>query len=191
MPTRCGKSPIPSSWIQLLCKGYHVVEIIPDIAYAAHLHGELFLPGNTAPKHGFPAALLIHGGAWSSMDRHAVQGVADFLAENGFAVFNIDYRLAPEHHWPAGLDDCKTAVEWLANSDYPINIRQIFAVGGSAGGHYALLTGLTLPRGMICGIVSISGIDDVFVDSQTAPGRYFQLLGEAPSEKRLRELNPA
>ena len=53
------------------------------------------------------------------------------------------------------------------------------------------MAGLLLPRGTICGIVSISGIDDVFSDSRFAPGRYTALLGETPGDSRLRELNPA
>ena len=167
------------------------MEILSDLEYAPELRGDLFLPGAQVSDGGFPAAVLIHGGGWTSMDRQAVYGIAEFLAENGFAVFNIDYRLAPEHHWPAGLDDCKSAVNWLIRSVYPIDPRKIFVVGGSSGGHYALMAGLTLPRGTVCGIVSISGIVDVFVDSGFSPGRYSALLGHAPDEAELRELDPA
>ena len=167
------------------------MKIIPKLEYAPGLQGDFFMPGGQAPDGGFPAALLIHGGGWTAMDRHAVRGIADFLAENGFAVFNIDYRLAPQHRWPAGLDDCKAAARWLIGSSYPIDTGKIFIVGGSAGGHYALMTGLTLPRGTICGIVSISGIDDVFVDSEFAPRRYGYLLGKSPERNDLLGLNPA
>ena len=167
------------------------MKIITDLQYAPGLVGDLFLPDDQVPDGGFPSVLLIHGGGWSAMDRHAVRGVAVFLAENGFAVFNIDYRLAPEYRWPAGLNDCKTAAQWLFGSKYPINTQKFFIVGVSSGGHYSLITGLTLPRGMIRGIVSISGIDDVFVDSRFSPGRYTALLGKTPNEKDLTEINPA
>ncbi len=167
------------------------MKIIQNIEYKPGLEGDLFLPGDQAPERGFPAAVLIHGGGWTAGDRHTIRGVADFLAENGFAVFNIDYRLAPQHRWPAGLDDCKTAAQWLIGSDYPIDTKNLFIIGASAGGHYALMTGLTLPRGTVRGIVSISGIDDVFVDSRFAPGRYEYLLGKTPDEKELLEINPA
>ena len=167
------------------------MKIIQNLEYKLGLQGDLFLPDGPVPDGGFPAALLIHGGGWTSMDRHAVRGIADFLAGNGFAVFNIDYRLAPQHRWPAGLDDCKAAAQWLTRSEYPINLKQLFIVGASSGGHYALMAGLTLPRGMVCGIVSISGIDDVFVDSRFSPGRYRALLRKSPDEKALTEINPA
>ena len=168
------------------------MKIITDIEFAPSLAGDLFLPDGPTPDSGFPAALLIHGGGWSGMDRYAARGIADFLAENGFAVFNIDYRLAPQHHWPAGLDDCKAAAQWLLGSEYPIDTEKFFIIGGSAGGHYALMTGLTLPRGTVCGIISISGIDDVFIDSRFAPlARYIYLLGKSPDRNDLLEINPA
>jgi len=167
------------------------MKIIPDLQYAPGLAGDLFLPGDQVPDDGFPSVLLIHGGGWRTMDRSAMRGAADFLAEKGFAVFNIDYRLAPEYRWPSGLDDCKAAAQWLFCSEYPVNTQKFFIVGASSGGHYALITGLTLPRGMIRGIVSISGIDDVFVDSRFSPERYTALLGKTPTEKDLTEINPA
>ena len=167
------------------------MRIIPDLEYAPGMRGDLFLPEGAIPDGGLPAAVLIHGGGWSTMDRHAVRGIADFLVGTGFAVFNIDYRLAPQYRWPAGYDDCRYAVTWLAGSAYPVDSRRIFMVGASSGGHYALLAGLAAPRGAVCGIVSISGIDDVFIDSRHAPDRYVQLLGEVPDQKSLLELNPA
>ena len=169
------------------------MRIIPELEYKPGLVGDLFLPEGDAPAGGFPAAVLIHGGGWSGMDRHAVRGIADFLVETGFAVFNIEYRLTTQARWPAGFEDCKAAVRYLASaaSDHPIDTRKIFVVGGSAGGHYALLAGLDLPRGTVCGIVSISGIDDVFVDCRFAPRRYLGLLGEPPTAAKLRELDPA
>ena len=167
------------------------MKIITDLEYTSGLAGDLFLPCDQVQDGGFPAVLLIHGGGWSAMDRNAMRGVAVFLVQNGFAVFNIDYRLAPQHRWPAGLDDCKAGAQWLIGSEYPINTKKLFIIGASAGGHYALMTGLTMPRGTVRGIVSISGIDDVFVDSRSASSRYTLLLGKTPDEKDLNELNPA
>jgi len=169
------------------------MKIIPELEYAPGMVGDLFLPDGETPAGGFPAAVLIHGGGWSGMDRHAVRGIADFLVETGFAVFNIEYRLTTQARWPAGFEDCKAAVRYLAAaaSEHPVDPRRIFVVGGSAGGHYALLAGLDLPRGTVRGIVSISGIDDVFVDCRFAPRRYLGLLGEPPTPAKLRELDPA
>ena len=138
---------------------------IADIGFSSSVAGDLHLPDGIAPKEGFPAAVLIHGGGWTSMDRSRFNGIADMLAEHGFAVFNIDYRLAPQHPWPAGLNDCKAAIKYLQYSDFPVNKKKIFVIGGSAGGHYALVAGLSMPKNTVCGIISISGIDDVFAHS--------------------------
>jgi acetyl esterase/lipase len=164
---------------------------IADIGFSSSVAGDLHLPDGIAPKEGFPAAVLIHGGGWTSMDRSRFNGIADMLAEHGFAVFNIDYRLAPQHPWPAGLNDCKAAIKYLHHSDFPVNKKKIFVIGGSAGGHYALVAGLSMPKNTVCGIISISGIDDVFADSLSSPGRYTQLLGRVPEKDDLLQLDPA
>ena len=167
------------------------MRIISDLEYAPGLIGDLFLPEEQIPEGGFPAVLLIHGGGWCGMDRHAMRGVADFLAGKGFAVFNIEYSLAPQHRWPRGLNDCKAAARWLLDSEYPVDGKKFFVVGASSGGHYALITGLTLPQGTVRGIVSISGIDNVFIDRSFRLRRYNALLGEAHDEKDLTEIDPA
>lgn len=79
-----------------------------------------------------PSILFIHGGGW------IVGGVdsLDYLCSNlcdrlGVAVVAVDYRLAPEHPFPAGLDDCYDALEWMAKqSPGPITV-----IGDSAGGN--------------------------------------------------------
>lgn len=96
-----------------------------------------------APKGVF---LHIHGGGW-------VFGAADFqdhryerLAENlGFATVSVDYRLAPEHPYPAAPDDCEAAALWLvANCKARFGTDRLFIGGDSAGGHLSLVTLLRL-----------------------------------------------
>lgn len=168
--------------------------MITEIEYLPGVTGDLYLPESAAPASGFPAVLLIHGGGWSSMDRSAVAGAAEMLCREGFAVFNIDYRLAPEHPWPAGLNDCQKALEHLVEklgSAYGLDLKRIFVAGGSSGGHYALITGFTAPPRSVAGIVSISGIDDVYSDFELRPGRYGTLMGHPASAEELKEINPS
>ena len=62
--------------------------------------GDVYLPAQVTDRT--PVVLSIHGGGWSAMSRRDVRGIAEFLAENGCAVYNIDYRLAtPATPWPA------------------------------------------------------------------------------------------
>ena len=169
------------------------MEIIRNIIYDSEAGGagvgDMFLPEGFQPGQGRPVVLAIHGGGWSSMTKESFEGVAAFLAENGFAVFNLNYRLAPENRYPACVEDCLKAARYLLNSSFaqaPISL-----VGGSAGGHLALMAGLSLPSESVAAIVSLSGIDDVFSDFALFPERYRQLYGHVPTKEELRRMNPA
>jgi acetyl esterase/lipase len=101
-----------------------------------------------APKHG-PARgvyLDIHGGGFY-MDSAAHSDVRNrALAEAlNFAVVSVDYRLAPEHPWPAAPDDCETAALWLIeNAAARFGTSQLTIGGFSAGATLALGTLLRL-----------------------------------------------
>lgn len=155
--------------------------------------GDLYLPENAEQK---TPVLLIHGGGWGAMDKQGVRGIAEFLCgELGHPVYNINYRLCVNDPWPACGDDCLEAANFLLNSDLPefsiLNRKKIFVMGGSAGGHLALMTGLRLPPEKISGIVSISGIASIIPDYEMFPDRYRSLLGKEPDSSSLAELEPA
>lgn len=97
---------------------------------------------------GRPAVVIIHGGGWIEGSRSSFSspkttqpGHIEAFARAGFVAATIDYRLAKEAPWPAALDDCRAAVDWLRknSSDYDIDPDRIGAWGNSAGGHLALL----------------------------------------------------
>lgn len=92
-----------------------------------------------------PAVVLIHGGGWIAGQRSDIGHVASKLAEQGFVVANISYRLAPKHKFPAFMHDAQTAVRFLrANSEkYGIDPNRIGSMGFSAGAHMAVMLGTT------------------------------------------------
>jgi len=99
--------------------------------------GEWFVP---AGGDRLPVVVLVHGGFWQpGYDRHLEDDVAAALAADGFAVWNIDYRLADEP-WPATLLDAAAAMDHLGVSSHSVTLDQdrIAVVGHSAGGHLAL-----------------------------------------------------
>ena len=174
-----------------------MMRILENIIYSqaagADGVGDLYLPGNTTENT--PVALCIHGGAWSSLDKSRMAEISTFLCRDlGMAVYNINYRLSVEHKWPAGGDDCLAAAWALLNGDMPeikvLKQNKIMVIGGSSGGHYALLTGLRLPAERVSGIVSISGINSVKEDHAYAPGRYNGLFGREPSAEDLASIDP-
>ncbi len=89
------------------------------------------------------AVLLLHGGGFSagSLTSHQRLG-ADLSMACGTRVLLIDYRLAPEHPFPAGLDDCVTAYRWLLDQGFKPGHLAI--AGDSAGGGLAVSTALCL-----------------------------------------------
>jgi acetyl esterase/lipase len=99
-----------------------------------------------------PAVVVIHGGGWlegdkssfSAPDSDAPGHIREFAAL-GFVAAAVNYRLSGEAPYPAALEDCRCAVRWLRAhaEEYGIDEGRIGAYGNSAGGHLALLLGLT------------------------------------------------
>ncbi|MDF0733035.1 alpha/beta hydrolase [Pseudomonas entomophila] len=107
----------------------------------------LFHPAHPAPASGWPAVLFLHGGGWmlGGLDSHAFF-CAELAARLGLLVVAVDYRLAPEHPFPAALDDSLAA--WRALRDgvlgEPIDRARLAVVGDSAGGNLAAALCLAL-----------------------------------------------
>lgn len=123
-------------------------EHVPGDAGQPDVRVIIYERGGRARPSG--ALVWIHGGGF-------VMGTAEsgnplcsrFAAELGIVVISIDYRLAPEHPFPAGLDDCYTALSWLGEHADRLGIDSAkIAVGGDSagGGLAACLTQLALDR---------------------------------------------
>ncbi|HEX3240912.1 MAG TPA: alpha/beta hydrolase [Solirubrobacterales bacterium] len=94
------------------------------------------LPGGTPP----PLLVYYHGGGWviGNLDTH--DGVCRFFAAAaGLAVLSIDYRLAPEHPFPAAIEDAWDALSWAAVNAHALGVdpSRIAVAGDSAGGNLA------------------------------------------------------
>jgi acetyl esterase/lipase len=91
--------------------------------------------------------LYIHGGSWmkGGLDSHRTIA-ARIAAATGCSVLIIDYRLAPEHPFPAGLEDCVQAFRWMLENgpEGPSRASQSFIAGDSAGGNLTLAALLSL-----------------------------------------------
>ena len=107
--------------------------------------------------------LYLHGGGYTCGSLEYARGFASTLAtECGVRVFCAAYRLAPEHPYPAALEDALESYEYLLKKGYPA--RQILLCGESAGGGliYALCLKLKeLGRPLPCGLVGISPWTDL------------------------------
>ncbi|QHE73223.1 alpha/beta hydrolase [Rhodococcus sp. WAY2] len=89
------------------------------------------------------AIIYTHGGGCSVMSMHSHRKLAGHLAKAaGVKVLNLNYRLAPEHPYPAQLDDAQAAHRWLR--DQGIDPKRIATAGDSAGGNLATTLALVL-----------------------------------------------
>ncbi len=117
------------------------------------------------------AILYIHGGAWSSGSPQSHRPITWRLAkQTGVAVYAIDYRLAPEHRYPAQLDDCTRAYDALLEKGVPA--QSIVVAGDSAGGNLTLALALRLKsegKPLPAALVCLSAITDL-----TSSGRSFK-----------------
>jgi acetyl esterase len=109
------------------------------------LAARLYQPAARASADRVPTLLFLHGGGHGlgSLDSH--DGACRFLAErSGVQVLSVDYRLAPEHPFPAAPDDSFAAYQWLVKNADTVNADlERLAVGGdSAGGNLAAATAL-------------------------------------------------
>jgi len=121
-------------------------EVREKIVYSKVADRELLLDAWVPKEDGsHPAVLVVHGGAWRSGNRKQLRAYADSLAKRGFACFAIDYRLAPEHKFPAQIEDCREAVKWIRAhaAEYKVNPDKLGAIGYSAGGHLVCLLATT------------------------------------------------
>ena len=109
--------------------------------------GRLYAPRN-APAVG-PLLVFFHGGGWVLGDLESHDPVCRFLAERaGVRVLAVDYRLAPEHPFPAAYDDCLAGFCWVVDHAAELGADpQRLAVGGdSAGGTLAASVAIAAAR---------------------------------------------
>lgn len=97
---------------------------------------ELYKPRGKALR---PAVVVIHGGGWIKGARGQMEHIVEALVRHGYVVLDIDYRLAPEHPYPAAVDDVRSALRWLRDhaEEHRIDPQRLGVWGYSAGAHLA------------------------------------------------------
>ncbi|GAA1371010.1 alpha/beta hydrolase [Catellatospora chokoriensis] len=138
--------------------GYPPPEPRPTVTYAdctvavvpgfRPLHLDLHVPAGDGP---FPVLLWVHGGGWIEGSRVglpppvAPHRFHQRFLDRGWAVADVDYRLAMEAPYPAQLVDVQSAVRWLRlyAEQLKLDPSRFAALGESAGGHLAAMAGLT------------------------------------------------
>ncbi|QDG50399.1 alpha/beta hydrolase [Persicimonas caeni] len=124
----------------------HGVRVLTDVPYhhsgdAAH-HLDVFVPQDfDGPR---PIVLYVHGGGFRILSKDTHFGMALQFAKRGYLVFNINYRLAPRHPFPAAIEDACRAYRWVVENAHSFDgdLDRVVLAGESAGGN--LVCGLTI-----------------------------------------------
>ncbi|MFC0680484.1 alpha/beta hydrolase [Lysobacter korlensis] len=165
---------------------YPGVTVLEDEQYATAGGEPLLLDVCLPPEapDGSPglraAVVSIHGGSWSRGDKTDPhwRNVCEWLASDGFVVFSINYRLAPEWTFPAQPDDVRSAVAWIREPEqlraFSVDPARIGAFGGSAGGNLAALLGTEgtgpLTEGTrVAAVAELSGPADLTGSAASGP----------------------
>ncbi len=144
--------------------------MVGNLRYARHAETvlDILQPPRPALKDR-PAILMIHGGGWSGGSKADMLPFCQPFIDRDFVVANVEYRLAGSALAPAAVSDVLEAAKWLADhaAEYKVDPRRMVAMGTSAGGHLALMVGMTPqsaelgPVTRIAGVVDFYGVADV------------------------------
>ncbi len=116
---------------------------VEEISWGAGRRALVYRPKNgIAPR---PCLINFHGGGWVQGNPEQSGWAASRIAvRNNVVVISPDYRLAPEDPFPAGLEDCRDAVEWVVKNadELGINPERLAVMGDSAGANLAAVVAL-------------------------------------------------
>ncbi len=151
---------------QRLAEAYPATAV--DIAYGTHPRQvlDLYQPLENEPGKQRPVLVFVHGGGFLKGDKgdngswHNAN-VGRMAAKAGFVGVVINYRLAPEHTWPAGSDDLALAIEWVQKNiqAYGGDASKLVLMGTSAGAvHVSGYLNLYPAQSTIKGAVLLSGL---------------------------------
>lgn len=133
-----------------------------DIPYVrangTELKLDMVLPKGKGPH---PAVMVIHGGAWRGGNKKDCMFIMPELARAGYVAISPQYRFCPKDVFPAQVEDVKAAVRWAKAhaSEFDIDPERFGAMGFSAGGHLAMMLGLTSPADGLEGDAAAAGPD--------------------------------
>ena len=147
------------------------VEVTRDLTYGAHERHRLdvFRPTDHQGEPR-PVLVFVHGGGFIGGDKAApgspfYDNIGLWAARSGMVGVNINYRLAPQHLWPAGSDDLAAAVDWVKAhiGDHGGDPSRVFVAGTSAGAvHVAgYLAGPYGADGKVAGAMLLSCLFDM------------------------------
>jgi len=137
----------------------------------------------TKPVRGssYPAIIVIHGGGWQNGDKQEYfEPTNRYLANLGFVVFDIQYRLSTVAKWPAQLEDTRAAIQWVRDcaGEYKVDPKQIALLGRSAGAQLALMAAMRSDEAsQVQAVIAIYPPLDLKFENLTSASSIYNLIG--------------
>ena len=145
-------------------------EKVPVEGCADEVTADVIVPEGAGP---WPILVYLHGGGWVCGSPATHRKLAHRFAEAGYLVFNIDYRMAPEHPFPTPFEDCVESIRWAARvaEAYGGDPTRLAVGGDSAGGNLSAAAAIALrddPSVEVSAALLIYGVFD-FASMQASP----------------------
>lgn len=138
----------------------------PDGVYRTDIGKGLALFRSTRYDNDtIPLLIYLHGGGWVIGSINSCSRYCGAMADRGIAVLAVDYRLAPEHPFPEGLDDCIEAVKTAMKNMAQWKCRGISIGGDSSGGNLAIATAMSFPQNIFSGLVTFYPVTKAYADN--------------------------
>jgi acetyl esterase/lipase len=135
---------------------------VETLKYSGELAVDFYRPARmtSGPR---PCVILVHGGGWDSGSRAEITHFNHWLADLGYAVAAIDYRLAPKFRWPAQRDDLLAAIAFLKIHavELAIDPTRLVLFGRSAGGQIAEAVGYAMNDPALRGVIALYAPSDM------------------------------
>lgn len=124
-----------------------------------------------------PLLVYLHGGGWVIGSINSCSRYCGVMADKGVAVLAVDYRLAPEHPFPEGLDDCVAAVRLAMDRMAQWKCSGISIGGDSSGGNLAIATALSFPENTFSSLMTFYPVTKAYADNSGSWKKYGEGFG--------------
>lgn len=169
--------------LQQIRESRNVPPTLPEGVKAVTLTPTMTLFRSTQPTHApRPVLLYLHGGGWCFGSINSCTRFCAAVAKRAnICVVALNYRLAPEHPYPAPLDDCRTAFNYLKGhaAEFGGDTTRVSIGGDSAGGNLAIATAMTVgSKNRVHSLIPIYPVTELFTRPTSSWRTYAQGYGD-------------
>lgn len=137
---------------------------------------------NADEKHtaNKPLLIYLHGGGWTIGSLNScARFCSEVCAQGGISVLAVDYRLAPEHPYPAPLDDCERAIRFAIENArrWGCSAERIIVGGDSSGGNLAIASTMRMKKGDVAGLLLFYPVVKAWNDGSASWKKYGKGFG--------------